>query len=157
MQKENSQNSALFSASKGSQETDAFIAERPVSWYVKSVMRPAIAAIALLVGAEFTEAIPMLDWIVALAVSMYLGWRVANQPKAGIIHSIVAGGFGGAIIGFSVSVFRFILHLEFYRFFEMITAPITLAVVGMLLAGTIAWTVERIVRARSKQNVTHNS
>ncbi|MDD5566747.1 MAG: hypothetical protein PHH01_00980 [Patescibacteria group bacterium] len=118
---------------------EAVLAGQPLSVYFKAIIRPVFISIALLVLSEFTETLPYLDWIVAFGLFCYVGWRFVSKKTTDTLQAVVAGGLAGSLLGLSVALFRFIVHLNVTSFFQIITEPITYAIIGMLTAGAIYW------------------
>ncbi len=141
------QSSHLESSSTPAQETpEAILAGQPTKFYLNLVIKPVALALAALIVAEFSHVAEYFDWIVLLGAALYIGWRVASHKSTEAIQSIIAGAFGGALLGLTLALFRFIVHLKVYHFFEIVTEPITFAVLGMLLAGSVYW----MISGRSK-------
>lgn len=118
---------------------EAMISGRPLSFYLKVVLRPVLISLGVIFIAEFAEVYSYVYWIVLFGLFSYVGWVIAKHKSTSMIHSIIAGGISGALVGFLSGVYKFIIHLKFYQFFQIITEPILLALLGVAFAGGVCW------------------
>ncbi|MFA5107862.1 MAG: hypothetical protein WC497_06115 [Patescibacteria group bacterium] len=129
-------------------EAEAIVAGKPLSDYLRLIMKPVLVALALLMASEFTDVFPYFNLLIMTGLFVYLG-LAARSRTFHTEASIIAGGFAGGVLGLVYAFFRFIVHLKFPMFFQMITDPVMLAVLGMILTGLVNWLVtESLVSLR---------
>lgn len=127
----------LLAAPK-SLEVEAVLSGQPLSAYLRLILKPILVALALLMASEFTDVFPYFSFLILAALFIYLGLAATGRGFK-TEASLIAGGFTGGVLGLAYAFFRFIVHLKFSMFFQIITEPIMLAVLGMLLAGLVGW------------------
>ncbi|MFA6198360.1 MAG: hypothetical protein WC734_04395 [Patescibacteria group bacterium] len=115
------------------------VAGRPVRQYLQLIIGPVFLSLVVLAAAEFTEVFPGFEWLVYLVIFSYLGWALYSRQPARIWQSAFAGAASGFWLGFMIALFRFIIHPKVYLFFEIITWPIMLSLIGFAIAGAAYW------------------
>jgi hypothetical protein len=115
------------------------VAGRPVRQYLQLIIGPVFLTLLVLAAAEFTDVFVGFEWLVYVVIFGYIGWAVHSRQPAHIWQSAFAGAASGFWLGFMIALFRFIIHPKVYLFFEIITWPILLSLIGFGLAGATYW------------------
>jgi len=119
-------------------DQQAFIAQRDVAFYFRVVRLPALLAMVLGSIAVVAETPIEVFWAVAVISFAWLGWRLVHSHQATLQQGLAAGTLAGALIGFVVAVVRLVKERVFFYFFNIVTDPI---LIGLLGAGVVALTI----------------
>jgi len=125
--------------SQPTEQPHALVAGRPVRQYLQLIIGPVFLSLVVLAAAEFTVVFSGFEWLVYAIIFGYLGWALHARQPACIWQSAFAGAASGFWLGFMIALFRFILQPKVYLFFEIITWPIMLSLIGFSVAGVAYW------------------
>ncbi len=83
-------------------------------------------------------------WVWRLGIFAVLGWRIVKSFGASSAVGVVAGTLSGLTIGLGVTLFRFIDGLKVWKFFNILTESITIALVGALMVVLVIYIMSLI-------------
>lgn len=83
-------------------------------------------------------------WAWRIAIFAVLGWRIVKSFGASPAVGVVAGTLSGVTIGLGVSLFRFIDGLKVWKFFNILTESVTIALVGALMVVLVIYIMSLI-------------
>lgn len=80
------------------------------------------------------DQLEIITWIIRLSALGFIAYQSVKYFGYSTAISAISGTLSGFIIGLSVSLFRFTDGIALWKFFNIITETITVAVVGSLIA-----------------------
>lgn len=82
----------------------------------------------------------ILSWIIRLVALGYISYKSVQNFGYSTAISAISGIMSGFVIGFIVSVFRFLDGIALWKFFNIITETTIVAIVGSLVALFVNYT-----------------
>ena len=117
--------------------------------YLKFIRWPVIIGLVLeilfrffstkLGSGIFFEQVEIIAWIIRLGVFVNLAIRSTKSFGFSAPIAMISGVMSGASIGLAVSLYRFIDGAKLWKFFNIITETLMVAVVGSLVAILIVY------------------
>ena len=95
-------------------------------------------------------------WVWRVAIFGVLGWRIVKSFGASAAVGIVAGTLSGLLIGVGVALFRFVDGLKVWKFFNILTEPTTIAIVGALMVVLVIYSMSLISHFSHDNTSTSN-
>ena len=122
--------------SKTENSSQGVLAGRPLNFYFKIVVWPAIILAVVEIAASFIWDINILVLNLFLDILLFIGlsWYFIRTYQAKQIQVIILSVISGLIIGFLWAIFRLIWEHKFYLFFNLITEPLITALAGLLIS-----------------------
>ncbi|OGY49547.1 MAG: hypothetical protein A3B89_01690 [Candidatus Buchananbacteria bacterium RIFCSPHIGHO2_02_FULL_40_13] len=85
------------------------------------------------------EQVEIISWIIRLGIFVNLAIRSTKHFGFSAPIAMISGVMSGALIGFIISLYRFIDGVKLWKFFNIITETSMVAVVGSLVAILIVY------------------
>lgn len=119
------------------------IAGRTVGFYVRSAGIPVLFGSVLGAVTIIIEAPMEVLWAIYVVLFAAVGWHLVRNDNASAPQGMVLGAATGVLTGLIVAIIRLLTFRTFYYFFNLITDPILLGLLGAGVASLTVWVLHR--------------